>query len=97
MKSDEVAELYLTHEDAGDSAALFALEGFQRVSLAPGDSVRLKFVLTPGQLSVVDARGQRVEQVGKIRINVAGALPTHRSEQLGAAKPAETGIEVVAK
>jgi len=36
--SDEVAELYLTHEGANDSEPLFALKGFQRVSLAPGAS-----------------------------------------------------------
>jgi len=42
-----VVELYVTHENAGDSAALFALKGFQRVSLAAGDSMRVKFVLTP--------------------------------------------------
>ena len=45
--ADEVVELYVTHENAGDSAALFALKGFQRVSLAAGDSMRVKFVLTP--------------------------------------------------
>ena len=92
--SDEVAELYVTHENAGDSAALFALKGFQRVSLAPGDSIRLHFVLTPEQLSVVDAKGLRVEPAGKIRVSVAGSLPTARSVELGAAKWVETEIEV---
>jgi beta-glucosidase len=95
FKSDEVAELYLTHEKGGDSAALFALKGFQRVSLAPGDSIRVHFVLTPEQLSVVDGRGQQAEPAGKIRISVAGSLPTPRSVELGAAKPVETEIEVV--
>jgi beta-glucosidase len=95
--SDEVAELYLTHENAGDSAALFALKGFKRVSLAPGDSIRVRFVLTPEQLSVVDARGQQVEPAGKIRISVAGSLPTRRSEELGAAKGVEAEIEVMKK
>jgi beta-glucosidase len=95
--SDEVAELYLTHENAGDSAALFALKGFKRVSLAPGDSIRIHFVLTPGQLSVVNASGQQVEPPGKIRISVAGSLPTRRSEELGAAKGVEAEIEVMKK
>jgi beta-glucosidase len=93
--ADAVAELYLTHENAGDSAALFALEGFQRVSLAPGDSTRVRFTLKPEQLAVVDEKGQRVVPEGKIRISVAGSLPTHRSEELGAAKGVETEIEVV--
>jgi beta-glucosidase len=93
--SDEVAELYLTHENAGDSAALFALKGFQRVSLAPGDSIRVHFALTPDRLSVIDAKGQRIEPVGKIKISVAGSLPTRRSEDLGAAKAVVAEIEVV--
>ncbi|HLI93849.1 MAG TPA: glycoside hydrolase family 3 C-terminal domain-containing protein, partial [Puia sp.] len=95
--SDEVAELYLTHENGGDSAALFALKGFRRVSLAPGQSTRVHFVLTPEQLSVVDDLGRLVEPEGKIRISVGGSLPTHRSEELGAARPVEGEIEIVGK
>jgi beta-glucosidase len=95
--SDEVVELYLTHENAGDSAAFFALKGFQRVSLAAGDSIRVHFILTPEQLSVVDAKGQRIVPFGKIRISVAGSLPTRRSEELGAAKGVEAEIEVAGK
>ncbi len=93
--SDEVAELYLTHENAGDSAALFALKGFERVSLASGDSIRVHFVLTPERLSVVDVRGEQVEPAGRIRISVGGSLPTPRSVALGAAKGVEAEIEVV--
>jgi beta-glucosidase len=96
-RSDEVVELYITHENAGDSAALFALKGFRRVSLAPGDSVRLSFVLTPDLLSVVDNKGRQVIPAGKIRLSIAGSLPTRRSEELGAAKGVEAEIEVAAK
>jgi beta-glucosidase len=93
--SDEVVELYVTHENAGDSAALFALKGFQRVSLAAGDSMRVRFVLTPEQQAVVDEKGHAVIPAGKIRISVAGSLPTRRSEELGAAKGVEGEIEVI--
>jgi beta-glucosidase len=93
--SDEVVELYVTHENAGDSAALFALKGFQRVSLAAGDSMRVRFVLTPEQLAVVDEKGHAVIPAGKIRISVAGSLPTRRSEELGAAKGVEGEMEIV--
>jgi len=91
---DEVVELYLTHENAGDSAALFALKGFQRVSLAAGDSIRVQFTLTPEQMAVVDAKGHSVVPSGKIGISIAGSLPTRRSETLGAAKGVEAEIEV---
>jgi beta-glucosidase len=93
--ADEVVELYVTHENAGDSAALFALKGFQRVSLAAGDSMRITLPLTPEQLAVVDEKGHSVIPVGKIRISMAGSLPTRRSEELGAAKGVEGEIEVV--
>lgn len=95
--SDEVAELYLTHEGQGDDEPLFALKGFQRVSLAPGATTRVTFALTPEQLSLVDAKGQRFEPDGKIRISVGGSLPIHRSEELGASKGVETEVEVVGK
>jgi beta-glucosidase len=93
--SDEVVQLYVTHENAGDSAALFALKGFQRVSLAAGDSMRVRFVLTPELLAVVDEKGHAVIPAGKIRISVAGSLPTRRSEELGAAKGVEGEMELV--
>jgi beta-glucosidase len=94
--ADEVAQLYLTHEGLPNEP-LFALKGFQRVSLAPGASVRLHFALTAQQLSVVDEKGQSVVPAGKIRISMAGSLPGARSEQLGAAKALETEVEVAGK
>ena len=97
MAGDEVAELYLTHEanvSANDSEPLFALKGFQRVSLAPGASTRVSFVLTPEQMSLVDAKGKSFEPGGKIRISVGGSLPTARSEALKAAKGVSTEITV---
>ena len=97
MGSDEVAELYVTHESMGEDVPLFALKGFQRVSLAPGASTRLHFVLTPDQLSLVDARGVSQVPAGKIRISVGGSLPTHRSEELGASHAATTEVEVMSK
>jgi len=97
MASDEVAQLYLTHENHGEDAPLFALKGFQRVSLAPGASTSLHFTLTPEQLALVDAKGERSVPAGKIRISVGGSLPTHRSEELGAAHAVDTEIEVMSK
>lgn len=97
MASDEVAELYLTHEGANDSGPLFALKGFQRVSLAPGASAKLSFVLGPEQLSLVDANGKSFVPAGKVMISVGGSLPTTRSETLGAARGVSTEIEIMSK
>ena len=97
MASDEVAELYVTHENQGEDAPLFALKGFQRVSLAPGASMRLNFTLTPEQLALVDTGGKSFVPAGKIRISVGGSLPTPRSEALGAAHAATTEVEIISK
>src|SRR5262249_49950658 len=97
MASDEVAELYLTHEGANDSEPLFALKGFQRVSLAPGASTKLSFVLTPEQLSLVDANGRSFVPAGKVKVSVGGSLPTARSIALGAGKGVNTEIEILSK
>ncbi|HVS96693.1 MAG TPA: glycoside hydrolase family 3 C-terminal domain-containing protein [Puia sp.] len=91
--SDEVAQLYVTHEGLVNEP-LFALKGFQRVSLAPGASMRLHFTLTQEQLSVVDEKGRTVVPAGKVRISVGGSLPGARSEELGAAKAVEAELEI---
>jgi len=91
--SDEVAQLYVTHEDLPNEP-LFALKGFRRVSLAPGVSMKLHFTLTPQQLSLIDEKGQSFVPAGKVRISVAGSLPGARSERLGAAKAVETEVEI---
>jgi len=97
MASDEVAELFLTHEGANDSEPLFALKGFQRVSLAPGASAKLSFVLTPEELSLVDANGKSFVPTGKVRVSVGGSLPTARSIALGAGQGVNTEIEILSK
>jgi beta-glucosidase len=97
VTSDEVVQLYITHENMGTEVPLFALKGFQRVSLASGASTKLSFTLTPDKLAVVDEKGKSLVPAGKIRISIGGSLPGGRSEELGAAKAASITIEVVTK
>ena len=92
--SDEVVQLYLTHENSGADQPLYSLKGFQRVSLAPGATTRVNFTLTPDKLALVNEAGKTVLPAGKIRIQVAGSLPCKRSEELGAAKGVETEIQL---
>jgi beta-glucosidase len=89
MASEEVVQLYLTHPaKAGAQTPLFALKGYQRVSLAPGASKVVKFTLTPEMLALVNAQGQSVAPSGPVTAWVGGSLPSARSLALGAAKPA---------
>jgi beta-glucosidase len=102
IKGDEVAELYITHEapvagtvpDILRDAPLYALKGFQRVSLAAGAAVKLSFTITPEKLALINEAGQPETPAGKVKISIGGSLPGSRSEELGATKAAETEISI---
>jgi beta-glucosidase len=71
---DEVAELYLI-PPAGSGGPRLALQGVQRLHLKAGETGEARFMLTPHQLSVVDANGERQMPAGKYRIYVGSAQP----------------------
>ena len=71
---EEVAELYLI-PPAIPGAPRIALEGVQRLHLKAGESREAHFILTPRQLSIVDADGNRAVKAGHYRIYIGGAQP----------------------
>jgi beta-glucosidase len=87
--SDEVVQLYLTHVKGGQDVPLYSLKGFKRIHLAPGASEKVKFIITPDMMKLINEQGQSVLTSGKIKVSIAGSLPSKRSEELGAAKPEE--------
>ena len=72
---EEVAELYLMPPHTDVSPKL-ALDGFTRVSLAPGQTKHITFSLDPRALSQVDDKGVRAVTPGSYRITVGGSQPT---------------------
>ena len=94
VRSDEVVQLYVTHEGSGIPSPIFALKGFKRINLAPGETKKVKFALTPEILSIIDETGQAVQPNDKIIIRIGGSVPSKRSEDLGASKPAEAVLTV---
>jgi beta-glucosidase len=77
VAGEEVAQLYLLPpaEGNGGLSPKQQLEGFQRVSLKPGEAKKITFTLTPRQLSEVDAQGVRAVQPGSYSIAVGGTQP----------------------
>jgi beta-glucosidase len=71
---DEVAQLYLDFPKV-DGAPRIALRGFQRVHLAPGERRDLTFMLTPRDLSAVDAGGTRMVMKGDYRVSIGSGQP----------------------
>lgn len=74
MAGDEVVELYLTHPGV-PGAPLRALEGFQRIHLAPGGSKTVSFTLDSRQVSTVDPSGTRRIAPGKVEMWIGGGQP----------------------
>ena len=94
VASDEVAQLYLTHANRKSFDPLSSLKGFKRIHLAPGTSKKVTFTITPDMLKLVNENGQSVGEPGNIKIIIGGSLPAERSNELGAAKPAEAILTI---
>jgi beta-glucosidase len=75
VAGDEVVQLYLTHEDASGVTPLYALKGFERINLKPGESRKVEFTLTDRELSTVDSEGVGAVRSGDVKIWVGGASP----------------------
>jgi len=71
---DEVAQLYLEFPNL-PGAPLRALRGFQRVHLEPGASQRLRFELSPRDLSMVSEAGDPLVAAGQYTVSVGGGQP----------------------
>jgi len=72
--AEEVVQLYVSHPDAR-SAPLRALAGFQRIHLEAGASKVVSFVLTPRELSLVNAEGRRAVMPGRVVFYAGGGQP----------------------
>jgi beta-glucosidase len=80
VAGDEVVQLYLVppaSTNRGLSPKL-QLEGFQRVSLQPGEARKVSITLSPRELSEVDADGIRSVQAGEYKLAIGGSQPQDR-------------------
>jgi beta-glucosidase len=84
MSSDEVVELYLTHEGVVGAAGK-ELHGFQRVHLARGQTKTVTFKLRDRDLSVVDGEGVRRIVPGKVKAWIGGGQPAAAGERITSA------------
>src|SRR5699024_4291381 len=80
---DEVVQLYIKDETSGKNVPLYALKGFKRIHLQPGESTEISFAVTPKMMAVINEDGDAVVNAGKHKIFIADALPTDRSRELG--------------
>lgn len=86
-KADEVVQLYLSPLETRLPAPIHQLIGFRRVSLQPGESRIVRFLVLPEMLMQFDEDGRQVLEPCRYRLTAGGCSPGERGKILGAAQP----------
>jgi beta-glucosidase len=75
----EIVQLYIRIREASVEEPLRVLEGFQRVSLQPGESKKVTFPLGFQELSFINAKSQRVVEPADYTVFVGGSSNASQS------------------
>jgi len=86
--AQEVVQLYLADNEASVCVPRCALKSFRTVKLAPGQSAKIKFKITPEMMQLIDNAGNAVLEPGTFTVTIGGSSPGPRSLALGAPAPA---------
>jgi beta-glucosidase len=73
---DEIVQMYVHDRIASVTRPLRQLKGFQRITLAPGESRVVSFRVSPDMLALIDADLERVVEPGEFEILIGGH-PNH--------------------
>ncbi|WP_096085013.1 glycoside hydrolase family 3 C-terminal domain-containing protein [Agaribacterium haliotis] len=88
VAGEDVAQVYLAPTEADKQEALYVLKDFKRVALEAGQSKTLRFEIPADKLTRINMQGKKIKLSGKYKLYVANALPSKRSQALGASKAA---------
>ena len=75
VAGDEVVQLYVKSPEGSGDRRLHHLEGFKRVTLAPGESKTVTFALTKNQLAQFGMDGRQKLAKGAYTLFVGGGQP----------------------
>lgn len=70
---DEVVQLYLRDQVSSATRPVKELKGFRRITLQPGETQTVEFLLTPEHLQFLDGRMQMVVEPGLLDVMVGGS------------------------
>ena len=73
VAGDEVAQLYLDDVQTSVWMPHNQLKNFERVTLQPGETKRMEFVLGPDELGIVNAKRELVVEPGLFRAYIGGS------------------------
>ncbi|MEJ2112925.1 MAG: fibronectin type III-like domain-contianing protein [Flavobacteriaceae bacterium] len=92
--SDEVVQLYVSDIEASVKVPNFQLNAIKRITLAPGESKKAIFNMTPKMFEMVNNEGERLIESGDFKVYIGGSSPMKRSFEIGAPKMVELLITV---
>jgi beta-glucosidase len=93
MDSDEVVQIYISHEDCPFLIPRYQLIAFKRVHIKKQELQSIKFDINSDRFHVVDETGNRVFVKGMATLYFGGAQPDPRSEKLMGQKVLNVKIE----
>jgi beta-glucosidase len=83
---DQVIQLYIHHGVSSVVQPVIALREFKRVHLEPSTSTTVSFDLGPEQLSIVNARMEKVVEAGSVEIRIGSDSAETESVRLNVAE-----------
>jgi beta-glucosidase len=82
---DEVVQLYITRTELPVTRPVLELKGFERVTLAPGESKTVRFTITPAQLAYFDRAMKEVNGPGPVAVHVGNSSANLKSAEFAVA------------
>ena len=79
---DEIVQLYIRDVVSSATRPVFELKEFKHISLAPGESKTVIFVITPDKLSFLEVNLHSIVEPGAFDILVGASLVKHLKAKL---------------
>jgi beta-glucosidase len=79
---DEVVQLYITRTEVSVTQPVLLLKGFERVTLAPGESRTVRFTLAPSHMAFWNHDMKEVNEPGPVAVHVGQSSASLKTAQL---------------
>ncbi|MDR0999160.1 MAG: glycoside hydrolase family 3 C-terminal domain-containing protein [Treponema sp.] len=92
--AEEVAQIYVSRDGAGEDEPAFSLRAFRRALVPAGKTVELEFALPASAFETVNGQGESVILPGLYTVTAADAAPLAVAVEKGAARPVSAALTV---
>ncbi|MDR1637733.1 MAG: glycoside hydrolase family 3 C-terminal domain-containing protein, partial [Treponema sp.] len=92
--AEEVVQIYVSRDDAGEDEPAFSLRAFRRLPVPAGKTVDLEFPLPASAFETVNGQGESLVLPGLYTVSAADAAPLAAAVEKGAARPVKAALEI---